>query len=53
MSSETNKAAVRRCWEEAWNLGNITVLDELYSPDSVHHFAVMNYSPRSVSPDHR
>ena len=37
MSSETNKAAVRRCWEENWNLGNVTLLDELYSPDSVHH----------------
>jgi hypothetical protein len=25
MSSETNKVAVRRCGEEAWNLGNITL----------------------------
>ena len=50
MSSETNKAAVRRCWEETWNLGNVTLLDELYSPDSVHHFGA---KPVRFGPDQR
>jgi predicted ester cyclase len=38
MSVETNKAIVHRCWEEAWNRNNLTVLKELWSPDNVHHF---------------
>ena len=50
MSSETNKAAIRRRWEEAWNLGNATLLDELYSPDSVHHFGA---KPARFGPDQR
>jgi predicted ester cyclase len=50
MSSETNKAAVRRCWEEAWNMGDVTLLDELYSPDSVHHFGA---KPARFGPDQR
>ncbi len=32
MSSETNKAIVRRYMEEAWNDGHIEVLDECCSP---------------------
>jgi predicted ester cyclase len=50
MSSETNKAAVRRCWEETWNLGTVTLLDELYSPDNVHHFGA---KPVRFGPDQR
>lgn len=50
MSSEANKAALRRCWEENWNLGNVTLLDELYSPDSVHHFGA---KPTRFGPDQR
>ena len=38
MSTEANKEAVRRCFEEAWNRNNVSVLHELYSPDNVHHF---------------
>lgn len=33
MSTEKNKALVRRLIEEAWNQGNIAVIDELLSPD--------------------
>ena len=48
MSPETNKAAIRRCWEEAWNKNNIAVLDELYSPDNVHYFGA---KPDRFGPD--
>ncbi len=48
MSSETNKAAIRRCWEEAWNKNNVTVLEELYSPDNMHHFGA---TPNPLGPN--
>jgi steroid delta-isomerase-like uncharacterized protein len=35
--SEENKAVVRRFIEEAWNNGNLEVVDELISPDHVDH----------------
>jgi predicted ester cyclase len=37
MSVEENKAMVRRVIEEAWNKGNMAVIDEHLSPDYVHH----------------
>ncbi|NOZ72830.1 MAG: ester cyclase [Chloroflexi bacterium] len=37
MSTQANKALVRRLIEEAWNQGNLGVIDELVSPDYVLH----------------
>ncbi len=37
MSEEDNKAAVQRMGEEAFNKGNLEVLDELVAPDVVDH----------------
>ena len=45
MSSEDNKALVRRFYEEVWNKGNVTAVDELIAPNYVNHFD----SPTNVS----
>jgi steroid delta-isomerase-like uncharacterized protein len=37
MSTENNKAAIRRVYEEAISRGNMAVIDELVSPDYVEH----------------
>ncbi len=37
MSTEENKATVRRFTEEGWNQGNIAVFDELSAPNWVYH----------------
>jgi steroid delta-isomerase-like uncharacterized protein len=37
MSTENNKALVRRVYEEAINQGNLALLDELVSSDYVEH----------------
>lgn len=37
MSTEQNKAAIRRIIQDAWNDGNYDVFDELYAPDYVSH----------------
>jgi len=37
MAAEANKELVRRLIEEAWNKGNLAVIDELISPDYVLH----------------
>ena len=40
MSTEENKAIVRRYFEEAWGKGNLDVMDELMAPDYVNHGSV-------------
>jgi steroid delta-isomerase-like uncharacterized protein len=35
--SEQNKAIVRRLFEELWNKGNLSVADQLFSPNYTHH----------------
>jgi steroid delta-isomerase-like uncharacterized protein len=37
MSTETNKAVVRRMVEEAWNQGNLNAVDELLAADAFDH----------------
>jgi steroid delta-isomerase-like uncharacterized protein len=39
MSTEENKALVRRLWEEVLNKRNLEVADELLAPGSVNHEA--------------
>jgi steroid delta-isomerase-like uncharacterized protein len=41
MSAESNKALSRRLLEEAFNAGNISVVDELVTPDFVNHDAAI------------
>ncbi|NOZ60448.1 MAG: ester cyclase [Calditrichaeota bacterium] len=36
-STEENKAAVRRLIDEAWNKGNLAVIDEILSPNYILH----------------
>jgi len=37
--SESNKAVVRRLFEEVWNKGQLQVADELFGPSYTHHDA--------------
>ena len=37
MSPDANKAIVRRLFDEAWNQGNLAVVDELVAPDYKLH----------------
>jgi steroid delta-isomerase-like uncharacterized protein len=37
MSTEENKAIVRRAIEEGWNHGNVAVFDELCAPNFIYH----------------
>ncbi|HWQ12081.1 MAG TPA: ester cyclase [Roseiflexaceae bacterium] len=37
MSTEANKALVRRWWEEMWNKGNMSILDEVVAVDYDGH----------------
>ncbi len=41
MSAESNKALTRRLLEEAFNAGNIDVVDELVTTDFVNHDAAL------------
>jgi predicted ester cyclase len=36
MSTEDNKAVVRRAIEEVWNQGNVALADELYAPNVIY-----------------
>jgi predicted ester cyclase len=38
MSTEENKAIVRRMYEEVWTKGNVAAVDELFAPNYVNHF---------------
>ncbi len=38
MSTEQNISSLRRLVEEAWNKGNLSVVEEIVSPDLVLHF---------------
>ena len=65
LESEVLKAKIRRVMEDAWNNGNVDVLDELYDADFVRHFPpIGEYTGlethkervkliRSAYPDHR
>ena len=35
--SENNKAIVRRLFEELWNKGNLSLADQLFTPNYTHH----------------
>src|SRR5258708_10815763 len=35
--SEQNKTVVRRLFDELWNKGNLSVADELFTPNYDHH----------------
>ena len=37
MSTEQNKALIRRLMEEAFNRGDMSLVDELFAPDFVEH----------------
>ena len=37
MTSEANKAVVRRLFDEVLNRGNLELVDELFAPECVHH----------------
>ena len=37
MTTETNKATVRRAIEECWNEGKLAVFDELFAPTFIYH----------------
>ena len=37
MSTEDNKATVRRFMEEVWNQGRVALIDELFAPDFISH----------------
>lgn len=45
--SEKNKALARRSWEEAFNKGNLALIDELYAPN------VLNHNPMPGQPQGR
>src|SRR5438876_12417081 len=45
MSTEENKALVRRFIEEVHNKGNVDAIDEIYAPDYVNHNPVPPYTP--------
>ncbi len=40
VSAEENEAIVRRYVEEAFNQGNLAVIDELFAPDYVNHGSI-------------
>jgi predicted ester cyclase len=49
--SEASKAIVRRYMEEAWNNGNVDVLDELFTPELVARLTPLVGAFRTGFPD--
>ena len=45
MTTESNKAILRRFDEEVWNGGNIDVMDELFAADYVNHDPSLGQTP--------
>ena len=45
MSTDANKAVLRRFDEEVWNAGHIEVMDELFAPDYVNHDPSLGQTP--------
>ena len=45
MSTEENKALARRLIEEAWNQGNLAVVDELLVYDHIPHHSMIGDQP--------
>jgi len=45
MSTEDNKALVRRVYEEVFNKGNVALVDELIAPNMVYHFDFPTSAP--------
>ena len=41
MSTDKNKIIMQRYFEQAWNLGNLAVLDELVAPNYINHNPAM------------
>ncbi len=37
MSTEQNKALARRLYDEAWNNGNLDIVDQLVAPNYASH----------------
>jgi hypothetical protein len=50
MSIEDNKAIARRLYEEALNMGNLAVVDELVAPSIVLHYDYAADSPGPMEP---
>ena len=48
MSTEANKAVVRRWAEEVLNKGNLTTIDELFAADYVDHTNPPDWPPGSI-----
>ena len=48
MSTEDNKATVRRCIEEVINQHNLAAVDQLVAPNFVGHFSALPKEPKEV-----
>ncbi len=53
VSNEANKAVVRRLFEEAFNQGELSVVDELWIPDGLESGKLNVAALRSAFPDYR
>lgn len=44
ISAEENKASLRRLYEEVFNTGDLTSVDELVAPDAIEHEELLGSS---------